>query len=528
VLPVTGEGAETSEAEVAALVDSLAASGRQADLLDLLREDHAIYDQRGGAAVSRMRGWVLLALERGGITQDALLFVLEELESGLDPYPVAAAARALRAYAAPSEAFAPFLLQALTNMAGHDEPLSFEAYGEYAVDSSATSPIREILITLAWVGPAAKSVLADLEALRDQPGVLSRRLRPDFERAVSAICRRDGKDDDNCCKLPEGLRHVFSWRSDSDASGSIAQTLFEDQTGARLTFPDIFHGRPTIVVFFYTRCDNLLKCSLTVTKLGRVQALLRGRDLSGTIGTAAITYDPGFDSPERLRSFGGRRGFRFDSNHRMLRAVDGMDTLRHHFRLGVNFTGSLVNRHRIEAYVLNAQGRVVCSFERLRWDEQELVDRAVAVSNEHESAAPMSPASHMCAPTPDHPNCSAALLRSLPSLALAFLPKCPICWAAYLSAFGLAGLESVARLPWIQPVLIGAILINVASAWLRGRGTGRMAGAYLAGLGALAIIGSRFGAPVAPLGLILTLAGSVLTALDRELRLPRVRTVGKE
>jgi protein SCO1 len=521
-----GEGVETSEAAIAAHVDALTAAGRQADLLDLLREDHPIFDQRGAAAVSRLRGWILLALARGGVSHDALPFVLEELEAGLDPYPVGAAARALRAYGARSEGFAPFLRQALGNMAGRDEPLSFETYGEYAVESSETSPIREILLTLGWLGPAAKSVLADLEALRDQPGILSQRLCPDFERALATIRGRDGKHD-GCCELPEGVRAVFSWCREGDAAGSIAQTLFEDQSGARVAFTEFFHGRPTIVVFFYTRCDNPLKCSLTVTKLGRVQELLRERGLGAVIGTAAITYDPGFDSPDRLRSFGERRGVRFDAVHRMLRAVDGMDALRRHFHLGVNFIGSLVNRHRIEAYVLDAQARVVWSFERLRWTEEELVARAAAVANENPLPAGTSTAAGVSARPPEVRKRSGELLRALPSLALAFLPKCPVCWATYLSALGLAGLEPVARLTWIQPLLIAAILINVVSVWLRARTTGRMAGACLSMLGALAIIGSRLGAPIGPVGVMLTLAGSALTALDRGFRLRRVGSVAR-
>ena len=151
MLPVIGEGVEMSDAEAVATIDRVADGRDPAGLLVLLAEDHPIYNQRGSAVVSRLRGWVLLALERTGVTEDALPFVLEELESGLDPYAVAAAARALRAYAAPSETFSPFLLQAFTNMTGRDEPLSFEAYDDYAVGSGATSPIREILKTLACV-----------------------------------------------------------------------------------------------------------------------------------------------------------------------------------------------------------------------------------------------------------------------------------------------------------------------------------------------------------------------------------------
>ena len=66
----------------------------------------------------------------------------------------------------------------------------------------------------------------------------------------------------------------------------------------------------------------------------------------------------------------------------MLRAADGNDALREHFELGVNFIESLVNRHRIELYILDAQGRVAVSFERIHWDEAEVVARAAEVLEE--------------------------------------------------------------------------------------------------------------------------------------------------
>lgn len=66
----------------------------------------------------------------------------------------------------------------------------------------------------------------------------------------------------------------------------------------------------------------------------------------------------------------------------MLRAIDGVSALRSHFKLGVNFIESLVNRHRVEAYILDAEGRVAASFERLHWDEEQVVDRAIEVLKE--------------------------------------------------------------------------------------------------------------------------------------------------
>src|SRR4051812_32311787 len=94
-------GAPT-ETEFAAMVDGLAADAeRRAELIDLLREERALYDQRGAATIVRMRGWVLLALARVGVDDAALLYVLEELDTSADAYLVAAAARALRSYIRP-------------------------------------------------------------------------------------------------------------------------------------------------------------------------------------------------------------------------------------------------------------------------------------------------------------------------------------------------------------------------------------------------------------------------------------------
>ena len=57
-------------------------------------------------------------------------------------------------------------MRALANIRYRDEPVSFEAYGEYAVSATGTSPVRELLATLAWLGPQARGVLREVEALR--------------------------------------------------------------------------------------------------------------------------------------------------------------------------------------------------------------------------------------------------------------------------------------------------------------------------------------------------------------------------
>lgn len=375
-----------SEPQFEALVDALAADpDRREQLIGLLREDHKVYDQRGAATIVRMRGWILLALGRIGLSDAALIFVLEELDTGTDAYLVAAAARALRSYPRPDAAFAPFLMRAITNIRYRNEPVSFETYGEYATSSAGTtSPLRELLAAITWLGAHARGILPELEALRGQGGAVSRKLRIDFERAMQAIRGVDEAATSSthaCCStLLGGMKTGVSRPMDLlHPSEQVEAVILQDHNGDFITFREYFQGNPSIVAFFYTRCDNPLKCSLTVTKLGNIQKILATRGLAHQIRTAVITYDPAFDIPERLRVYGTDRGLRMDSDHRMLRAADGADALRRYFELGVNFIESLVNRHRIELYVLDAKGRIAVSFERIHWDEQQVVTHATEV-----------------------------------------------------------------------------------------------------------------------------------------------------
>ena len=66
-----------------------------------------------------------------------------------------------------------------------------------------------------------------------------------------------------------------------------------------------------------------------------------------------------------------------------------------------------------------------------------------------------------------------------------------MCWAAYASVLGIAGLEHAGSAPWLEAALGAVMLLNLSMVWLRGRSTGRMAGFWLACAGAAVIAGSR-------------------------------------
>ena len=498
-----------TEKAFCSLVEELALDPvRQNELIDLLREDHPAYDQRGTATVARMRGWVVLTLTRAHLPEAALPFVLEELDTGVDAYLVATAAFALRSHPKPNPAFAPFVVRAITNIRYRDERLSLENYGGYAVGPTGTTPVRELLATLLWLGPKASAVASDVESLRSGPTALNKKYQPNVDQILGVM--RSVAETADCCQLPDGVRDLFSWmRADRSSSGHIEATVFEDQNGEPITFGEFFNGRPSIVAFFYTRCDNPLKCSLTITKLARIQQMLEAEGVGDQINTAGITYDPGFDLPERLSNYGTHRGVRFAPQHRLLRARDGIENVRKHFKLGVNFIESLVNRHRIEIYILDAKGRVAGYFGRVQWSEKDVVERALEIRREG-----LKPE------TSERLNFASPVFGTAVALALALFPKCPFCWAAYLSLFGIVGLESIPYSPWLQPVLAILLLSNLTSIWFRARATGRMMPFYLVTAGALTIVASKaFTGPDAAglLGVALTLVGSVWSTINRSL-----------
>jgi len=540
-----------SELQFSLTVDELKSDPVRSELLiDLLREDNLTYDQRGTAATIRMRGWVLLALGHRRLSETALLFIFEELDNGRDAYLVAAAARSLRSYAQAAPAMAPFLVRAIANVQFHDDFVCLERYGGYAISqrdtAASTTAVDELFAALRWLGSGARDAAPAIEALLADNvkggGALSQAQSGELRAILESLRGAEvlGEPRLACCALPSAIGALREWlpglRPDKKEIGSV---VFEDHDGKRITFQEFFHGCPSVVAFFYSRCTNPFKCSLTVAKLARLQKLLIDRHLDGRIRTAAITYDPDFDLAERLRGYGASRGVRMDTDNRLLRTVEGIEPVRKYFRLGVNFIESLVNRHRVEVYILDAAGGIAASFERIQWDENEVLDRAAALLdqvNRHTARADVggkefaaqnrgagtdapvppavAPAARQAGDAKD-PVIGSALPAALSALALAaaFFPKCPVCWAAYLSVFGIAGLEQMPYSPWLLPLFACLMLVNLGSLWLRHRARERMTGFYIAATGALTILipGLIFELEYASLGgVVLTVIGSLL------------------
>ena len=300
--------------------------GPDRDLLTLLREDAPIYAGRGAIEAERLRAFVMECVGRAGLASEALPFIREELETATDPYAVAAAARAVRFLHLLPPDIERLLRDAASRIGVVDEIVCLDVYPAYpaAAGRSAVSEVEETL-----------GIIGRIRTRHTPPTP-----RPDAPK---------------------------------DALRRLRNVELEDQDGEVMPLGQLLLGQPSTVAFFYTRCMNPNKCSLTITKLGWLQRRLSAEHMTSSVNVAGVTYDPAFDLPRRLQTYGTDRGMMFDARNRMLRTTRGFERLQRRFDLGVGYGEATVNQHRSELFVLDKRGDTIFSVTRRQWQEDEVV-----------------------------------------------------------------------------------------------------------------------------------------------------------
>lgn len=379
----------TPAADIARYIETIRKTPSQRDVLvDLLAERSPVYAGRSTNEAERLRGYLLASFEATGLPPAALAYVCEELESGRNPYTVAAAAKALRGADVVPEEVVPLLLAAIERIRPADDAVSFDTFSPALARQTATTALAELVRTLVWLGPrvagARDSIASMLERGADG---FSPAVRAEIEHAVAVISRIEIPPAGSCCA---GGGHAASVGRQtpgatvtspitSAPAEDIRNLELQDQEGVLVTFGELFYGRPSIIAFFYTRCMNPDKCSLTITKLARLQGRIREDGLHDRLNVAALTYDPAFDLPHRLLAYGADRGMTFDDRNRLLRTTGPFEPVQRHFDLGVGYGNVTVNRHRLDLIVLDSGGNVAASFTRRLWGEDDVLAAACRV-----------------------------------------------------------------------------------------------------------------------------------------------------
>ena len=414
----------TSEEQIAALIDETRQTKNGNDiLLNILSRNHEIYKDRGITQVNRIRGYVLSSFEFTNTPIQAIPHICEELDNGHSPYVVAAAAIAIRSIKDPGSDLADFLSRGLIRFAHKDEAISFSSYKPAWPLQDYTTASLEILKSLAWLGANAKTALPVLENYcHGSFAQLSGENKKQALQTIEAIKNCDKKINENCCSFPRNT----SSKLDRSA---VYKTMLQDQDGEQHNFKGFFTGSISVAAFFYTRCDNPYKCAATVNKLAQLQAKLK-EERTKDIHIAAITYDSAYDTAEQIRQYTANRGLQFNRHCKAFR-LDKEDAsiLKNYFDLAVNYNNAIVNHHSIELFILNTRGKIIHTFAGFELNVDTILN---AVKKAQKKS------------TGIWYKISTIFSNTVFPFLLLFFPKCPVCWAGYLSLFGLSGI------PWLQ------------------------------------------------------------------------------
>lgn len=381
-------------------------------LVGMLAEHAPIYGGRGVTEAELLRSYVMSSFKDTGLPEAARPFIHEELESGRHPNTVAAAAMALqgdplRGKADMSDRTVVLLFAAIDRMMPADDVVDFESSLGRPDDNAPATVVIALIraVALRLRSPLAHTALVTL--LADHAADLSPQVRAEtgvLLRSLSGATQETtALETASCCcgpsptmgATPREQAAVTPDRITNPLGTDLADIELEDQEGARTTFGTFFAGRLSVLTFFYTRCTNPEKCSLTISKLGRLQQRFRTLGWSESVNVAAITYDPAFDLPPRLKGYGSDRGMTFDGRNRLLRTRGAFDPLQRHFELGVGFGPVTVNRHSLDLLILDAAGNATEHFSRELWSEDDVVaaleSRMNPVKTPHPASQPETP-----------------------------------------------------------------------------------------------------------------------------------------
>lgn len=355
-------------------------------LVPLLHEDAPVYRGRSTGATGRMRAWILARFSELGLPEAALPHVLEELEFGTEPYPVAGAARALRGYRRDAEVTGP-LANAFSNMRSRDEPVFLDSLRPRWPAPESTSALSEILATASWLDHGSPEIW---QSALDQPGSIPVPIQEQLEELAQ------GPASAACCHAPPAAPERVG--NGARSLASLGHLIVETHEGTERSLESVLRGRPTVLTFFYTRCDNPNKCEMTIKRLIMLQDWLAAHSQGDEVRILGLTYDPAYDLAPRLSRYIADLGLRPGSLTTIGRLRAGLDEVRMSLSLAVGRGGATVNRHAVEVFILDARGDVAESWSRVAWDPPEIGQRALAYAvarptGQPEPGEPCSPSS---------------------------------------------------------------------------------------------------------------------------------------
>lgn len=160
----------------------------------------------------------------------------------------------------------------------------------------------------------------------------------------------------------------IAFRDQDDRGGVIASLL----------------NKPVVITFFYTRCQNGRKCSMAVSRMAALQRQLTQAGIADQVRLLAISYEPQFDTPDRIHRYAADRGMRLSENARALQLdAARIQGLVDELGAPANYNAGWINTHGVQLTLLDREGRMVRLYHTLLWDNDQVMKDLRRVLTEH-------------------------------------------------------------------------------------------------------------------------------------------------
>lgn len=192
---------------------------------------------------------------------------------------------------------------------------------------------------------------------------------------------------------------LHPWDAPAQREALDLDVAVTNQAGKAMKLSDL-QGKPLIVSFIFTRCPNPQMCPFITVRMASLQRHANKIGLGEQVTFALITYDPVYDTPERLKHYGQVRGLSFDNLHMLRPDPKQFRKVLDEFETPVQWTDTgIVGNHAMELFILDRKGRFVRQYRGM-WSNVRVLSDINRLLTEQRDSTKDPSAKQAAAPTP--------------------------------------------------------------------------------------------------------------------------------
>lgn len=146
-----------------------------------------------------------------------------------------------------------------------------------------------------------------------------------------------------------------------------------DQNGNFLQIREL-RGKAFVLNFIFTRCKVATMCPASTKRMSELQEISREGDMEN-LHFVTVTFDPEFDSPGIMRSYGKNYDLENDNFHLLTSNQETVDDLLRLFGILTVEEDGTIN-HTMATLLIDANGRIAFRKEGSKWTVDEFLEKA--------------------------------------------------------------------------------------------------------------------------------------------------------